>query len=462
MARERSDRSILLQFNLTKTTKIPLSAFSLSCSPAKRILWLAFVGMVLFVGRVQASPADEECRAEDGECRASELTEDDCVDVDPDCLKRITNADCATDPAYMLKHCRKSCHICGSRTTPNGTVETFYGVPQQRVDETDDKVFQMMENYMLDTVLVDEAYASVRGTCRNQHEHCVLWSSRGECQKNPKMMRMECAPACRSCHALLDPKDINVSSDPVCRVNPEADVWKEPGELDQTFRKIIHDYGDNVTILSSPDSTPKGPWLVTIDDFLTPEESDHLIQMGHMIGYDPSLGVVVRKEDGSIDTTYDQDFRTSKTAWCHSLNCYNEATMKKVQERIASMTGTPVTNAQYMQLIKYEVGEYYKYHHDFDDPTLMLPPGPRILTVFIYLNTVPAGGGTRFDLLDTTVSPKKGRAVIWPSVAQEDFYKREPGTYHQGMPVEEGLKYALNQQIHMRDYRQPHAHDCAY
>lgn len=184
--------------------------------------------------------------------------------------------------------------------------------------------------------------------------------------------------------------------------------------------------------------------------------------MGHSIGYDPSISVVKRNEGGTLNVTTGETFRTSKTAWCHSPSCYKDEAMKAVQDRIASLTGTPVTNAQYMQLIKYEVGEYYRYHHDFDDLTLEKPPGPRILTVFIYLNDVPAGGGTRFDLLNITVTPLKGRAVIWPSVAHDDYYKKDPFTYHQGMPVEERQKYALNQQFHMRDYRKPHSRDCAH
>lgn len=40
--------------------------------------------------------------------------------------------------------------------------------------------------------------------------------------------------------------------------------------------------------------------------------------------------------------------------------------------------------------------------------------GVRILTVFLYLNDVEEGGGTRFTDLDITVAPKTGRVLIWP------------------------------------------------
>lgn len=63
------------------------------------------------------------------------------------------------------------------------------------------------------------------------------------------------------------------------------------------------------------------------------------------------------------------------------------------------------------------------------------PHGPRILTVFMYLNDVEEGGGTHFGRLGITVQPKKGKVVIWPSVLDEDPEELDERTHHEALPV---------------------------
>ena len=79
----------------------------------------------------------------------------------------------------------------------------------------------------------------------------------------------------------------------------------------------------------------------------------------------------------------------------------------------------------------------------------------RILTVFLYLNNdVEEGGATNFPLLDLTVEPKRGRAlIIWPTtvgVLDEDPRQMDPMTNHQALPVTKGLKYGANAWLHQR------------
>ena len=71
------------------------------------------------------------------------------------------------------------------------------------------------------------------------------------------------------------------------------------------------------------------------------------------------------------------------------------------------------------------------------------------------------GGGTRFPLLDITVQPKKGNAVLWPSVVDEDIEKKDFRTDHEALPVIKGVKFGANAWIHTRNYREAEANDCA-
>jgi prolyl 4-hydroxylase len=77
--------------------------------------------------------------------------------------------------------------------------------------------------------------------------------------------------------------------------------------------------------------------------------------------------------------------------------------------------------------------------------------GVRILTVFLYLSDVEEGGGTNFPELNMTVQPKRGRAVIWPSVLDAFPHQPDLRTNHQALPVIKGLKYGANAWLHQRD-----------
>jgi prolyl 4-hydroxylase len=78
----------------------------------------------------------------------------------------------------------------------------------------------------------------------------------------------------------------------------------------------------------------------------------------------------------------------------------------------------------------------------------------------MYLNDVEEGGGTNFPKLDLTVTPKLGRAVLWPSVLNDRPNKRDVRSDHQAMPVIQGSKYGANAWIHQRDYKTPNGIGC--
>lgn len=54
------------------------------------------------------------------------------------------------------------------------------------------------------------------------------------------------------------------------------------------------------------------------------------------------------------------------------------------------------------------------------------------MTVYLYLNDVEAGGGTKFNGLNITVMPKRGRALFWPSVLNDSPNEKDSRTNHEG------------------------------
>lgn len=162
-----------------------------------------------------------------------------------------------------------------------------------------------------------------------------------------------------------------------------------------------------------------------------------------------------------------------------------------------SVTGIPYSHYENIQLVKYEQGQFYRVHHDFSDSHVGTMYGPRILTVFLYLNDVQEGGGTRFESLGHTSMAKRGKAVIWPSVLNDDLEAIDDWTYvscsytdcctskfaiawsreqiisnkishlscvsfyfwnqllaqHEALPVTSGVKYGANAWIHLRKFQ---------
>ena len=64
--------------------------------------------------------------------------------------------------------------------------------------------------------------------------------------------------------------------------------------------------------------------------------------------------------------------------------------------------------------------------------------GPRILTFYLYLSDVEEGGETNFPRLGSggvAVTPKRGRAVLWPSTMSDNLERQDPRTHHEAKAV---------------------------
>merc|ERR1711957_434100 len=105
---------------------------------------------------------------------------------------------------------------------------------------------------------------------------------------------------------------------------------------------------------------------------------------------------------------------------------------------------------------QYEEGQFYATHHDAAATRESNPSGPRILTFFLYLSDVEEGGETAFpDLGPLVVPPRKGSAILWPSVLDEAPDRVDFRTRHEARPVKKGVKYAANLWVHLWEYRKP-------
>ena len=232
-------------------------------------------------------------------------------------------------------------------------------------------------------------------------------------------MRIHCAPACFSCQDIFFEHRCPM---PNMTVIQNLNAWQS-GDLNRMFERIVSLY-ENVsvetangeskdieylpeqslplTVLSHPGVDVNGiaaPWVVQIENFVSPDECDTLIQLGSQQGYKRSTGLnVTQNADGTYGNIV-EDVRTSSNAWCLE-ECHLDPTVQTILQRIEHITNIPDTHSEYLQLLHYDVGQYYKIHHDYIDFHWNRTQGVRLATVFLYLNDVEEGGGTNFPDLN--------------------------------------------------------------
>jgi prolyl 4-hydroxylase len=173
-----------------------------------------------------------------------------------------------------------------------------------------------------------------------------------------------------------------------CPELPDAVPGLKPGEMNEMFERIVENAPGNKTLLaadrqlladsnmteysvvvySRPSDRPAAevslakdkklpPWVITLENFLTHEECDALIQHGYEEGYKRSEDVGKVKFDGTVGSKQSQG-RTSENAWCSSRKgCREEPVPSMIHERIANILRIPPENCEDFQILRYEVGQ---------------------------------------------------------------------------------------------------------
>ena len=326
--------------------------------------------------------------------------------------------------------------------------------------------FMVMPNrptFSLDANSVSR-YASTED-CADTHPSCEGRAARGECTNAPGWMVMKCSRSCESCH-LRDP----AIRCPRSRLNVRQVPGLEAGGVEDLFSNLRARWPQfNVTIHSRPgggaegEDVADGPWVATFDDFVSEAEGEQI------------LGTVATQfsrstDQGATDKYGEQQkvvstSRTSENAWCTGA-CESHPATRAVMERIQDVTGVPIENYESFQVLRYTHGQQYRAHHDMSGGDNQLPCGPRIYTFFLYLSDVEEGGETEFPVVKkpsgetVKVKPKRGSALLWPSVTNDDPTRQDPRTRHAALPVVKGVKFAANAWIHMFDYAEPNIWGC--
>ena len=140
------------------------------------------------------------------------------------------------------------------------------------------------------------------------------------------------------------------------------------------------------------------------------------------------------------------EHRTSSSCF-FDLNDPINAPAVEVSKRISDFIGVNPSYAEPIQAQFYRPGEEYKPHLDWVDPespeyqASLGAGGQRTWSVLVYLNSVGAGGETKFPNADLTIEPELGKLVYWNNSNSAGELNRD--TLHQSCPVMEGEKVVL-------------------
>jgi prolyl 4-hydroxylase len=171
------------------------------------------------------------------------------------------------------------------------------------------------------------------------------------------------------------------------------------------------------------------PRAFVMDNFLTPEECKHLIELSQEQG----LHASTLHSGSDAPHMTDLSTRSSTNTWLPRVTSnvteriYEKAAklLKIDPELFQKHSETDARHhsiAESLQVVRYKkAGEEYQPHHDFVYPSIKHRYQPtRFATLLFYLNTVPEGGETRFPKAVNSefaegveIQPVVGRAVLF-------------------------------------------------
>ena len=197
-------------------------------------------------------------------------------------------------------------------------------------------------------------------------------------------------------------------------------------------------------------ASPESRWLppTIVSNVLTRDECAKLIdyaEASHLLN--PST-VLNDKQ------TVDQRARVSETAWIprtHPISL-------KLRTIAARLANKSIDCCEDMQLVKYQVGGYYRAHHDAccDDTKIcddfQARGGQRVGTLLVYLNDAFTDGETHFpSYKDARLKVPPGDAIFFHPLEATDG-KCHPHALHAGLPISSGVKYICNIWVRERTF----------
>ena len=159
-------------------------------------------------------------------------------------------------------------------------------------------------------------------------------------------------------------------------------------------------------IISRPIANPNpkfnevdGPWIVVLNDFLSEEECEILMELADEEEYEPIEGYQDDEEE---------IYQSFGRRLCKG-ECSDADVVATIEERLEYITGVPRHHSELFEFVQYGEGDMLGVHSDYIAGEYSRMQGPRIFTVIVFLNSIPQSededadynGGIEFPFIDT-------------------------------------------------------------
>lgn len=238
----------------------------------------------------------------------------------------------------------------------------------------------------------------------------------------------------------------------------ELDQMRQRCARTKQFNTPVRKVGDLNTTFMSMSTSPKfseysptvissDPWILYFEKFLSEDE----VAEAEKLLFEED-GFVKSSAGFNGESSGANLARHSETRYCMPGGCDELEIVKTIHGRVSAMTNVPVENMDLLQAARYKQGMFYRTHHDNHPTFHLLPSGPRIYTMFVYLST-PKGGATRFPMLNRQAPAKRGAAVLFVNTQDNEPEMSDERTEHEAMKVLGGVKKGLNIWLYQYNYR---------
>ena len=130
--------------------------------------------------------------------------------------------------------------------------------------------------------------------------------------------------------------------------------------------------------------------------------------------------------------------------------------LEAIERCIGGVTGMPVLNGEFLQILRYQKGQEFRPHVDYFNESgagsyrSLADGGQRAQTVLTYLNDDYSGGSTCFPKLQLDVKARRGDMLHFHNLDAHGVGHRD--SLHAGKPVIAGEKWLLSQWIRSEHY----------
>ena len=441
-----------------------------------------------------------------------------CIDEFEECPRWANQTECYLNSLFMRESCKKSCGKCvnvheerASGVLDEATIsqKVVYANNlngwnvrdeiSQYIDRSQSEnqvavleVLKGMDQYAKYTMTEPTVSTKTRERCTNYHRMCATSASRGLChplgdqegsssssnselvgKQSVLFMMNMCPLSCQMCHEVTTfhqcagkrhpwevPSFTVVEEDAGGNTINAFFEQKRHGSEWNEYQPTFVSYPNNTIVdegggHSSSAGDDDDPYVVLLQNFLSSDEADTLKSLPRS-GWNLKL-----------------DADTHRTLAKCPINkpCSQNETYVKIMERISSLIDVKVSHLEPIELIQFVpgAGEFNtRLEHNFEVNSLWKPAGPRLLSLFIFLSGVKdddndEGGGLGFPYLDwLSIKPKKGMAVLWPNVVNDDLWTMDPRMkfeYFDGGGRE--MHFGAMSHVRLYNYTDAHLRGCA-